>query len=158
MSDRRIVLLVALFLGEAAVPVACAPEPVAPAPRAAMATTPALGLAESQPTSATVPTDSVTAAASASAAPEPVAPASESARLAPPPPAEPDPPCIDGELMMGACICDTGKSADATGHCILVPCPRTAEGRVSFRDPATGQCKECRSGLKPTADGKCEPR
>ncbi len=78
-------------------------------------------------------------AASATAA-VPSASALDSSAPAPEQSAEPDPPCIDGELMMGACICETGKTADATGHCVFVPCPRSAEGKVPFRNPTTGQC------------------
>jgi hypothetical protein len=157
MSHRRLVILLALSLGEAAIPLACAPRPVARAPLAENPV-PAIGLAESQPTSAAiVPASSSVPVASDTAVPLPVASAPES--VAPPPrqSAEPDPPCVDGELIMGACICESGKSADGTGHCVFVPCPRTAEGRISFRDKATGQCMECRSGFRPTSDGKCEP-
>jgi hypothetical protein len=57
---------------------------------------------------------------------------------------------------MGACICDKGKTADATGHCVYPPCPKSTSGGTAFRDEATGQCKECRAGTKPTKDGRCE--
>ncbi|HEY5241579.1 MAG TPA: hypothetical protein VIJ22_08945, partial [Polyangiaceae bacterium] len=32
-------------------------------------------------------------------------------------------PCLDGEEMMGACICPHGKSVDDTGHCVFARCP-----------------------------------
>ncbi|MGA2451100.1 MAG: hypothetical protein ABTD50_20770 [Polyangiaceae bacterium] len=155
MIHHRVVILLALLLAEAALPLACAPELLAPATPSRAA--PAVGVAESQPASAAVPEASAPTVASASSEPEPVASASASAQPTPSNAAEPDPPCIDGDIIMGACICDQGKTADATGHCILVPCPTTAAGRVPFRDPVTGQCMECRSGFKPTKDGKCEP-
>jgi hypothetical protein len=74
----------------------------------------------------------------------------------PPPSAEPTPPCVDGEILMGACICDKGKTADATGHCVYPPCPKSTTGGTPFRDGTTGQCMECRAGTKPTKDGRCE--
>jgi hypothetical protein len=158
MSHRRLVILLALCLGEAIIPLACAPAPAARAPVAAVEV-PALGLAEPQPSSPIAPAVSASAppAESATSVPTVVAAATEAAPPAPRHTAEADPPCIDGEILMGACICDRGMSADATGHCVLVPCPRTAEGRTGFRDPKTGQCMECRPGFRPTADGKCEP-
>ena len=52
-----------------------------------------------------------------SAAPPSSASASTTASEPPPP------PCIDGQILMGVCICDKGKSADATGHCVYTQCP-----------------------------------
>jgi hypothetical protein len=56
---------------------------------------------------------------------------------------------------MGVCICDKGKSADATGHCVYTQCP-SEHGGATFRDPSTGQCMECRPGTRATKDGHCE--
>ena len=69
---------------------------------------------------------------------------------------EPAPPCIDGEVAMGICLCPKGKGADATGHCVFLPCPKSDSGGVVFRDETTGQCMACAPGAKPTKDGKCE--
>jgi hypothetical protein len=55
---------------------------------------------------------------------------------------------------MGACICDKGKGVDSTGHCVQAECPSLRGGAV-FRDPKTGQCKECSPGSKPTKAGTC---
>ncbi|MGH7294584.1 MAG: hypothetical protein ACRELB_06620 [Polyangiaceae bacterium] len=61
---------------------------------------------------------------------------------------------IDGEILMGACICAHGKGVDATGHCVFAPCPPGVTGGTVFRDEETGQCMECRPGTKPSR-GKC---
>jgi hypothetical protein len=57
---------------------------------------------------------------------------------------------------MGVCVCERGKGADETGHCVDMPCP-SAHGGTTFRDPKTGDCLECRPGLTPTKDGHCVP-
>ena len=56
---------------------------------------------------------------------------------------------------MGACVCARGKGADATGHCVYPPCPRSEGGGPVFRDEQTGQCMECRPGTRPAGHGKC---
>src|SRR5262249_3040508 len=126
----------------AALPLACAAAPAQNVHEPAPAVTPEAtsSAAGSSPTSATAP---------ASATPVASAPA-------PAPSAEPAPPCVDGEVVMGTCICSAkGKTADATGHCIYPPCPKTIIGGTAFRDETTGQCLECRPGTKPTKEGKC---
>ena len=63
-----------------------------------------------------------------------------------------DPPCIDGEILMGACICPSGKGVDATGHCVFMPCPKGNLGGVVFRNDQ-GQCMECKPGQVRSGDG-----
>lgn len=63
-------------------------------------------------------------------------------------------PCLDGEEMMGACICPHGKSVDDTGHCVFARCPEGTGGTV-FRNDATGECMECRRGTVPCGDHCC---
>lgn len=65
------------------------------------------------------------------------------------------PPCIDGEEMMGACICPRGKSVDETGHCVFGQCPPGTGGGPVFRNEATGECLECRPGTMPCGDHCC---
>jgi hypothetical protein len=157
MSQLRVALIFSLLLGGAIIPAACTRETAAPV-QAPVAPTPALGVgvAESQPV-AEISAEAASPEPPATAESAPLPSAPESTLPAPPPTTAAPPPCVDGELMMGACICDNGKSADATGHCVLIPCPATVAGRVAFRVKNTGQCMECRSGFRPTADGKCEP-
>jgi hypothetical protein len=62
------------------------------------------------------------------------------------------PPCIDGEVLMGACICPSGKGVDGTGHCVFMPCPKSTSGGTVFRNDA-GQCVECRAGAIRSGDG-----
>jgi len=149
-SHRRIGFAHALSVCGAALALACAPAGAAPAPNAPGPTPGASpeassAAAGSSPASTTTPGGATPAAS----APQATAPA-------PSPSAEPAPPCVDGEVVMGACICpDKGKTPDATGHCIYPPCPKTLIGGTAFRDEATGQCLECRAGTKPTKDGKC---
>jgi hypothetical protein len=63
-------------------------------------------------------------------------------------------PCLDGEEMMGACICPRGKSVDETGHCVFARCPEGTGGTV-FRNETTGECMECRRGTVPCGDHCC---
>jgi hypothetical protein len=144
MPCRPFVLLLALALPAGRLLLACAsapPVPASPMPE------PAPAVASSSPTSELA---SPAAMESAATGPMPSAPA------APARSAEPPPPCIGGEIMMGACICAKGKSADATGHCVfMTACPRSANGGEVFRDESTGKCRECRPGLRPTPDGRC---
>ncbi len=63
-------------------------------------------------------------------------------------------PCLDGEEMMGACICPRGKSVDETGHCVFARCPEGSGGTV-FRNETTGECMECRRGTVPCGDHCC---
>jgi hypothetical protein len=65
------------------------------------------------------------------------------------------PPCIDGEEMMGACICPHGKSVDETGHCVFAKCPDGATGGVVFRNQTTGDCLECKPHTIPCGDHCC---
>ncbi len=127
------------------------------------------------PPPAPVEAPPASAFASASAAPAPVAPEPPAAPAASP---EPGPaatpavcpqgqvlgsdgnckapaPCIDGQDMMGACICPHGKSADETGHCVFTPCPPGATGGTVFRNETTGDCMECRPGTAPCGDHCC---
>lgn len=157
---RLIVCIHALALCAPGFPLACAAAGVAPAsnPRAptlanaGSAVSPSASVASGATTPASVApgAPAPTAASPAASAPEALAPA-------PPPSVEPTPPCIDGEVVMGACICDTGKTADADGHCGYPPCPKSTTGGAAFRDERTGQCMECRAGTTPTKDGRCEP-
>ena len=118
---------------------ACSPAPVAPPV-------------------APAPPAAPSAVASDSATP-PAAP-SASEVSAPPPPAASSasaeaPPCIDGEMLMGACICSKGKGVDSTGHCVFMPCPKSTTGTVVFRSESTGQCMECKPGKVQCGDGCC---
>jgi hypothetical protein len=106
------------------------------------------------PSAAAPPAASVDAPHTASA---PVASAPAAAPAAPPAApaaAEAAPPCIDGEIVMGTCLCPKGKGADSTGHCVFMPCPSSETGGTVFRDES-GQCMECRPGTKPVGNGKC---
>ena len=120
-------------------PLACAGRPVAPAP-------------------ARTEAPSAVPVASATAVP---APASSSAVAATCPPGQTlgadgscaaSTPCVDGELLMGTCICSHGKGADATGHCVFMPCPKSTSGGTVFRNEE-GQCVECRAGAVRSGDG-----
>lgn len=127
----------------------------------------ACGAAQPAPAMAPPP-DAVSASSSPTASAPPEGSASdEPPQSAPDPaPAEtpaptaskegPPPTCIGGQIIMGACICESGQAVDETGHCVDVPCPST-HGGVTFRDPKTHECMECRPGTKPTKDGHCEP-
>jgi len=64
-------------------------------------------------------------------------------------------PCLDGEEMMGACICPHGKSVDETGHCVFARCPEGSTGGTVFRNPTTGDCMECRPGTVACGDHCC---
>lgn len=64
-------------------------------------------------------------------------------------------PCLDGEEMMGACICPHGKTVDETGHCVFAACPKGETGGQVFRDETTGECLECRPGTVPCGDHCC---
>ncbi|HEY8087690.1 MAG TPA: hypothetical protein VIF09_07595, partial [Polyangiaceae bacterium] len=64
-------------------------------------------------------------------------------------------PCIDGEDMMGACICPHGKSVDDTGHCVAARCPEGTTGGTVFRNETTGDCMECHPGTVPCGDHCC---
>ena len=64
-------------------------------------------------------------------------------------------PCIDGEEMMGACICPRGKTVDETGHCVFARCPEGTTGGTVFRNETTGECMECRPGTSPCGDHCC---
>ena len=146
MCHRRLLERVATLCASAFL-LACASASPPPASRA-----------HEPSTAAGVPSSSVSAAGSTSAAAVAAPPPVGSASQAPEPTAaESNPPCIDGEIMMGACICSKGKGADATGHCVYPPCPKSKTGGTSFRDESTGQCKECRAGLRPSSDGTCQP-
>jgi len=141
MFHRRVVSLLSLALCASSLLWACAHAPVAPAP---------LG-SETPPAAAPVQ--------SAHAVPTPASSAASVAASCPPGQAlAPDgscavtPPCIDGEVLMGACICATGKGVDATGHCVFMPCPRSTSGGTVFRNDA-GQCVECRAGAIRSGDG-----
>ena len=68
---------------------------------------------------------------------------------------KPPAPCLDGEEMMGACICPRGKSVDETGHCVFARCPEGTTGGVVFRAESTGECMECRPGTVPCGDHCC---
>lgn len=140
MSDRRVPSLLALASTLVAGPlvmIACASAPPAPAPVA--------------PAPAPAPSTTISEAPAASSAPAPVAapapapPASASAAAA-------DPPCIGGEIMMGACICSSGKGVDETGHCVFMPCPKGNMGGIVFRNDQ-GQCMECKPGQVRSGDG-----
>ncbi len=149
-SHCRIVFIRLLTLCGAALPPACAAPgagraPSVREPTPAVTQSTSVSAAGSGTPSATAPTAGI-----------PIVSASEALAPAPPATAEPTPPCIDGEIMMGACICDKGKSVDATGHCVYSPCPKSTTGGTSFRDETTGQCMECRAGMRPTMDGRCE--
>jgi hypothetical protein len=157
-SRQRFACACALFLWAPAFPLACASRGLAPTSNAP--NTPTSNPPE--PTPAATASASVSAAgpsaSSAAASPTPVASESEAPPPAPPASAEPTPPCVDGEIMMGACICDKGKTADAEGHCVYPPCPKSTPGAATFRDETTGQCVECRAGTTPSKDGRwCEP-
>ncbi|HTB77945.1 MAG TPA: hypothetical protein VK762_32090 [Polyangiaceae bacterium] len=121
-------------------PAATSPPSPSPAPAPAAST--------AGPTSSAEQTE-VTGSPVPSAAPPSSASASTTTSEPPPP------PCVDGQVLMGVCICDKGKSADATGHCVYTQCP-SEHGGGTFRDPSTGQCMECRPGTRPTKDGHCE--
>lgn len=136
----------AAFLLAYACVCACGAAGVAPAPNVG------------QPAQAVAPTAAADPSAPSATAPAnatPVAPAPQAVGPAPAASAEPAPPCVDGDVVMGTCICrEKGKTADATGHCVYPPCPKIAGG-AAFRDETTGQCMECRAGLKRTKDGGC---
>ena len=97
---------------------------------------------------AVVPAEEATSTPSSSGPAHTPAPAAEAD--------EPAPLCIDGEVAMGICLCAKGKGADATGHCVYLPCAKGDSGEAVFRDETTGQCMSCPPGTKPTKDGKCE--
>jgi hypothetical protein len=142
LSSLRIIGLLSLALWAPALPLACAGKPAASAPAA------------SEAPSAAVPVASTTTA------PAPAAvPASASAAAVTCPPGQTlgadgscAAPCVDGELLMGTCICPHGKGADITGHCVLMPCPKSTSGGTVFRNDA-GQCVECRAGAIRSGDG-----
>jgi hypothetical protein len=134
----RVPSVLALALTLAAGPLvvlACgpAPVPVAPAPLA--------------PVSAPLASTPAAEAPAASSAPAPTPAPSASASAA-----SSDPPCIGGEIMMGACICSSGKGVDATGHCVFMPCPKGNMGGIVFRNDQ-GQCMECKPGQVRNGDG-----
>src|SRR5579863_8479807 len=108
MSTRPCVVFVrALSLGGAAFLLACAAG-VAPASHVREPTPAVTSTASASATSSVAPS----ATASNTAAPV----ASASAAIAHSPPAdEPTPPCVDGEIVMGVCVCEKGRGADATG-------------------------------------------
>jgi hypothetical protein len=68
---------------------------------------------------------------------------------------KPPAPCLDGEEMMGACLCPRGKSVDETGHCVFARCPEGTTGGIVFRAESTGECMECRPGTVPCGDHCC---
>jgi hypothetical protein len=68
---------------------------------------------------------------------------------------KPPAPCLDGEEMMGACICPRGKTVDETGHCVFAKCPEGTTGGTVFRNETTGDCLECRPGTVPCGDHCC---
>lgn len=147
---------VALF--GAALPLACESAATVPA-QTAREPTPQLASPPSVTDAGSPWTSDGGAASSPVTAPTvaiPAASASEALAPSPVPSAEPVPPCIDGEILMGACICDKGKTVDETGHCVYPPCPKSSTGGTAFRDESTGQCMECPGGTRPTKDGKCE--
>jgi len=142
VSHRRVARSVSLLALASAlvagplVMIACASAPPAPAPvTPAPAPAPVTSEAPAAP-SAPAPT----------AAPAPAPSASASAA------ASNDPPCIDGEILMGACICPSGKGVDATGHCVFMPCPKGNMGGIVFRNDQ-GQCLECKPGQVRSGDG-----
>ncbi len=139
--SQRLLSWLALGGALAAGPViACASSP-APAPAVA-APAPA-------PSPSSVPSD---APAASSAAPPAVPPTPSAAPAPSASAASSDPPCIDGEILMGACICPSGKGVDATGHCVFMPCPKGNMGGVVFRNDQ-GQCMECKPGQVRSGDG-----
>src|SRR5579883_1221156 len=150
-TPRRFAPALALAAGVAATSLACgAGRSAAPAPSVDGPTPTVAPASAAVPAAAPVTSPTTTAA--------PALPASDAPAPVPSASAEPDPPCIEGEVLMGACICnEKGKAPDATGHCVYVPCPSITPGGTPFRDEKTGQCMECRAGTKPTKDGRCEP-
>jgi hypothetical protein len=94
-----------------------------------------------------------TTADSASAAPAASSAAPQAAASSAAPAATEAPVlCVDGEILMGACICPSGKGVDATGHCVFMPCPKGNMGGVVFRNDQ-GQCLECKPGQVRSGDG-----
>jgi len=139
---RRSVLLLALVLPGPLLAVACAQTPVQPA---APSPTPA---------SAPSPAESTAPAVASSTAEAPAAPPPPSAPPAASSAATQSVLCIDGEIMMGACICSGGKGVDATGHCVYMPCPKGNMGGMVFRN-GEGKCMECKPGQIRCGDGCC---
>ena len=167
MRQRRLASLLALALCGAALPFACTPAPATP-PTAVEP--PPSASASASASAAPIPsaTASVAAAPSASAPPtcgekeilDPhgrcVASLCPAGKVFMSDGTCKDPaPCIDGEVMMGACICPHGKTVDETGHCKFSPCPPGTGGGTVFRDDATGDCMECRPGTVPCGDHCC---
>jgi hypothetical protein len=123
------------------------------APCMALACGPAPAPPPSVPPTPPPPLPSASAAPAASSATAEVPAASASSAPAPSATAD-NVPCIDGEVLMGACICPSGKGVDATGHCVFMPCPKGNMGGVVFRSDS-GQCMECKPGQVRCGDGCC---
>jgi hypothetical protein len=160
VSTRSVSSLLILVVAGPAFAVACGASPAPPAPAPP---TPSASASPSPATSA--PAASAEPAASSAAAETPPPSASAAASAPPPCPGgearKPDGncpdavKCIDGEIMMGACICSGGKGVDATGHCVYMPCPAGNNGGTVFRNTETGQCMECRPGTRPCGNSCC---
>ena len=152
----------ALALLGLVLPLACAGAPVAqPASAEAPVATP---VASASAAPAPVTSASAAPSSSASCAERevrdthgnciaPVCPAGQA--LASDGNCKPPAPCLDGEEMMGACLCPRGKSVDETGHCVFARCPEGTTGGIVFRAESTGECMECRPGTVPCGDHCC---
>lgn len=139
---RPLVPLLAIVLSGPCVVLACAQAPAAP---------PA---SPPPPPSAPAPSASTAPAAASSTAEAPAAPPPSAPPAAASSAATDTVPCVDGEILMGACICPSGKGVDATGHCVYMPCPKGNMGGVVFRNDQ-GQCMECKPGQVRCGDGCC---
>jgi hypothetical protein len=149
VSPRPVVWSLVQALSASALVLACAGAPVAPP------------MSSEAPPPTPAPSASAAAAPVASAS---AAPSASSASFAAVCPAgqvlgsdgncKAPAPCLDGEEMMGACICPRGKSVDETGHCVYAKCPEGTTGGTVFRNDS-GDCMECRPGTVPCGDHCC---
>jgi hypothetical protein len=157
VSSRPVVSSIVLTLSIPVIVLACAGAPAAPPMNGEVQPAPP---APPAPSATVAPAPVASAAAVPSAVPSSpgfaaVCPAGQA--LASDGNCKAPAPCLDGEEMMGACICPRGKSVDETGHCVYAKCPEGTSGGTVFRNDS-GDCMECRPGTVPCSDHCCPGR